>query len=341
MGALVADAAALGLNWIYDLERLASVGGATPEFRDPDLEAYRGTTAYFAHKGKRAGDPTHYGEQLLVLLRSLAATGGRFDAVDYERRFADAFGPGGTWVGYIDYATRQTLRNLDRAEQDALRAARSVDLGPHERDRALLEAKVLAHARRWRGDKLAQAIEKAVRVTHPGDDALVRAAQSVARAVEGVRGSFHGAEDSQLPAVSKLPALVAFGGTEVEAAVRVTNDDDAAVQWGGEVARMLEAAREGATPRKALSASGLDRFDGAAESYGRACMLADAVPLTAALLRDAADFEGTIRRNILLGGDAAGRGIVLGAVLGAAFGVPPAWRDRTYAVAEADALLGA
>jgi hypothetical protein len=96
VGALVGDAAALGLHWIYDADRLAEMGGEAPEFREPDLRAYRGVSAYLAHKGKRAGDRTHYGEQLLVLLRSLAATGGALDVVDYERRFVDAFGPGGT-----------------------------------------------------------------------------------------------------------------------------------------------------------------------------------------------------------------------------------------------------
>ena len=120
LGGLVADAAALGVHWIYDTGRVADVGGAEPEFLEPDRAAYKGVPAYFAHQGKSAGDLTHYGEQLMVALESLAATGGELDASDYERRFVERFGPGGSWVGYIDYATRETLRNTDDAERASL-----------------------------------------------------------------------------------------------------------------------------------------------------------------------------------------------------------------------------
>ena len=115
MGALVADAASLGLHWIYDPARIEEVAGEAPEFVEPDIAHYRGVTGYFAHGAKQAGDSTHYGEQMLVCLRSLAAMGGELDTTDYERRFFDSFGPGGAWVGYIDYATRVTLRNVDQA----------------------------------------------------------------------------------------------------------------------------------------------------------------------------------------------------------------------------------
>jgi hypothetical protein len=209
LGARVADAAALGLHWIYDPARIAAVAPERPEFLAPDLANYRGTTAYFAHGGKQPGDPTHYGEQLLVMERSLQATDGVFDAADYERRFVDTFGPGGTWVGYIDYPTRETLRNVDDAERAAMRAARAFDLGPHEKDRALVSAKVLANARRWSGAKLDEAMDRAVRLTHGDDEELMTIARAMAHAVANARGGPHGADDLQLPAVSKLAPLVA------------------------------------------------------------------------------------------------------------------------------------
>jgi ADP-ribosylglycohydrolase len=336
LGALVADAASLGLHWIYDPGRIADVAGERPEFLEPDLRHYHGTSAYFAHKGKRAGDSTHYGEQLLVLLRSLAATGGAFDPADYERRFVASFGPGGTWVGYIDYATRETLRNLDAAERAALSAARAFDLGGYEEDRALMEAKVMASVQRWRGEALARAMAKAVRITHGDDAALIAVGQEMARAVERAREGFHGADDAQLPAVSKLPALAPRASELVEPAVRVTNNSDDAVAWARPIARMLDAAVQGATPREAADAVA-DGVDPA--QVGIACPLPEAVPLVVALLRDATDFASTVRANLFAGGDSAGRAIVLGAVLGAAFGVPPEWSARTHAVAEAEALM--
>ena len=355
LGALVADAASLGLHWIYDPERLAQVAGPAPEFHEPDLEDYRGTAAYFAHPGKTAGDVTHYGEQLLVLLRSLAARG-TFDLADYERRFVASFGPGGTWVGYIDFATRGTLRNIDAAERDALAAAKTFDLGAHENERSLMEAKVVANAQRWRGEQLAHAMDKAVRITHGENEELMQIGRAIARAVEDARGGVHGADDYQLPAVSKLPALFAFGSHAVEEAVRATNDNDTAVAWARPVARVLDAAFSGAMPAGAAEAArGVEdpevdetieealAFQGdavaAADRFGRACPLDQAVPLILALLRRAVTFEEGVRDNIRAGGDSAGRATILGAALGAAYRVPQAWLERTRVVPEAESLL--
>ena len=128
MGALVADAASLGLHWIYDPARIEEVAGEAPEFVEPDIAHYRGVTGYFAHGAKQAGDSTHYGEQMLVCLRSLAAMGGELDTTDYERRFFDSFGPGGAWVGYIDYATRVTLRNVDQDLYKSRVASKLIEL---------------------------------------------------------------------------------------------------------------------------------------------------------------------------------------------------------------------
>jgi len=356
IGALVADAAALGLHWIYDPARIREVAGQQPEFVEPELANYRRTTAYFAHKTKSAGDSSHYGEQLLVMLRSLAATGGAvFDAVDYERRFVDSFGPGGSWVGYVDYPTRETLRNIDLAERDALTASRRFDLGEFEADRALMEAKVMASVTRgWRDDKLDEAMLKAVRITHGENAALIEAGQAMARAVVEARAGSHGADDEQLPAFSKLPPLVArYAGSAaleevVEEAVRVTNDNDAAVAWSIAAARLIEAAVLGAPVRKAAEeAARIDdrlaaalAFSGdAAEHFGRACPLEQSAPLIMSLLKNTAGFVDGARANILAGGDSAGRAIVLGAVLGAAYGVPETWCKRTRCLGEAERLL--
>jgi len=105
LGALTADAAALGLHWLYDTDRLAEVAGDHVVFRQPRIEDYEGFTGYFAHGWRKSGDLSHYGESLMVMLRSLTENYGEFAAQQYQKVFKLYFGPGGCFVGYIDNAT--------------------------------------------------------------------------------------------------------------------------------------------------------------------------------------------------------------------------------------------
>ena len=97
LGAAVADAAALGMHWIYSQRRIQAPDA--PEFREPAESDYADGVGYFAHAGKGAGDLSQYGEQMLVMLRSLANTGGRYQRVDYTEAFRRHFGYGGEFVG--------------------------------------------------------------------------------------------------------------------------------------------------------------------------------------------------------------------------------------------------
>jgi len=344
MGALVADAAALGTHWIYDKDRVREVGGAQPEFVEPDLENYRGGVGYFAHRGKSVGDPTHYGAQLMVCLESLGATGGVLDPDDYERRFVENFGPGGGWVGYIDYATRETLRNVDDAERAALSVANEFDLGAYDNERSMMRSNVMANMRKWRGEKLARAVEKGIRIRHPDNDELVALAQAMARTVEEQRGGFHGSDDIQLPAVCKLSAVVACGavacgavacGADVDAAVRVTNDNDASIEGGRRIAHLIRTAIDGGDWRS------IAREMHASGEPGPACPLPQSIPMIGKVLADAQSYEEGVRADILEGGDNAGRGTVVGAVLGAAYGVPPEWEQKIRAASKAARICDA
>ena len=67
LGSLIGDALALGPHWIYDQAVIRHKLGHLTTYQAP-------ITTY--HAGKTAGDLTHYGDQTLVLLRSLAETGG-------------------------------------------------------------------------------------------------------------------------------------------------------------------------------------------------------------------------------------------------------------------------
>ena len=55
LGALVADAASMGLHWIYDQARIKDVALDAPEFMQPDPKNYDGVPAYFAHRNRAAG----------------------------------------------------------------------------------------------------------------------------------------------------------------------------------------------------------------------------------------------------------------------------------------------
>ena len=108
IGAYIADAATLGVHWLYDPARIADLGEAL--WREPDAADFDGAKGVFVHHGKRSGDLSQYGTQMRVMIRAL--TGASFDAQTYAQTFAQAFGPGGWWQGYTDKATKGTLANI-------------------------------------------------------------------------------------------------------------------------------------------------------------------------------------------------------------------------------------
>lgn len=113
LGALVADAATMGLHWLYEPERLSAIADRTdPVFLNAELANFEGAKGYFAHEGKRGGELSQYGTVLTLAMESLVTSGGAPDVADYQRRFLACFGPGGTWKGYIDRPTRGTLARL-------------------------------------------------------------------------------------------------------------------------------------------------------------------------------------------------------------------------------------
>lgn len=165
-----------------------------------------------------------------------------------------------------------------------------------------------------------------------------------------------GADDCQLPAISKLPGLVALHHSDstllslAESAVRVTNNNNAAVEYGIAAAQIIRSAIEGKTPTQCVqSALNLsERVDEAinvaqelvlkpssevATQLGMHCSLDVAFPVTLHLLLNATSYEAAVRENILCGGDSCGRAILLGATLGACYqggakDIPRDWETR-------------
>ncbi|ABD53647.1 ADP-ribosylglycohydrolase family protein [Jannaschia sp. CCS1] len=288
-GALVADAAAMGLHWIYDQPHVAQIAPSQPEFRQPDPANYNNVKGYFAHPTRRAGDQSQYGEQVLVMQRSLLD--GAYHHAAYAEAFHSHFGYGGAYVGYIDRATRDSLNNAI------------------------------------------------------GVDDLTTA---------------KGSGDDQLPAIAKLPPLVAVlleAGDDVffdavDSAVAVTNENEIAREYGRISAAMMRAAGRGAGSAEIIAAgraqaseavakdidfaaSATDRSSNeVAAHFGLACYLKSAIPVAVHNIAVSQSYAEAVRRNIYAAGDTCGRAILIGAIMGAVHGsggergIPEHWVGR-------------
>jgi ADP-ribosylglycohydrolase len=111
-----ADALALGAHWIYDTRQIEARFGRVTDFLQPAAPTY--------HPAKSRGEFTHYGDQTLVLLRSVAACNG-FDEAHFGGSWQEFFR---SYGGYFDSATKQTLQNLAAGRTGAEAASSSDDL---------------------------------------------------------------------------------------------------------------------------------------------------------------------------------------------------------------------
>ena len=99
LASLVADAYCLGSHWIYDEEQLRAI--------NINWEQLNNACSIW-HKGKIAGEFTHYGDQTYWLYEYLTSHDG-FDLEAYMKYWANKME---VYDGYIDSATRDTLENL-------------------------------------------------------------------------------------------------------------------------------------------------------------------------------------------------------------------------------------
>lgn len=297
LGALVADAASLGLHWLYDTERLADISlRGEPVFLPPDRSHYEGAKGSFVHCARRAGDYSGYGECCALMLRQLAEAGGRFQRVTYQSLYRRHFGPGGAYVGYIDKPTRGTL----------------IRLIPHEDPS-----------------------------TYPQPS---------------------GVDDDQLPALACLPPIVVAAfrcgrddaslWDEIEHVVRITNNNERAVDAGRAAGMLLVELLRGRKPLEAIEAAAARaqgdlasriresvqgaRLDvvAAAARFGAACHVEQGLPVVCHILAHAGSYREAVIANIMAGGDSCGRSIVLGAAMGIVDGVPLGWMARMNRLAE-------
>lgn len=180
LGALVADAAALGLHWLYDPTRIATIevnDGLV--FVPPDSNNYADAKGFFAHANKKAGDSSGYGELCLLMLKHIAKHG-EYDRITYQSEYCAYFGPGGAYIGYVDSPTRKTLQML--------LPLKPTDFPPRsgaDDDQFAALATIPALVAAYQGDAretLIEHVDSVVRITN-NNDVAVAAAQCAAVAL--------------------------------------------------------------------------------------------------------------------------------------------------------------
>ena len=302
LGALVADAAALGLHWLYDPDRISRVAATKGlVFIQPDMNDYSGTKGYFAHAGKSAGDSSSYGETCLLMLNHLAKHG-HFSRAAYQAEYRSYFGPGGAYTGYIDSPTRHTLYTLLPLDPSAFPAASGADDDQHP---ALAALPALVAVHEGSVDDLMARVEEVVRITN-NNSLAVAAGQCAASVLFKI---LHGE-----PIIQALANALPFAGNVLEpllgqALAMTSLDGIAAAQSFGSSCHVTEGlpvvfhiARHAADYRSAIESN----ISAGGDSCGRSIMLG----------------------AIVAAASAAGK-------RGAAFPVPLQWLARYRKLAEA------
>lgn len=116
LASFVADSLALGAHWIYDTKELESRFGRIQHLLQPDKDSY--------HATKKVGEFTHYGDQALVLLESLAVSSG-FQLDHFAQSWRALFD---TYRGYFDKATKGTLKHFSEGRPPVSSGSLSTDL---------------------------------------------------------------------------------------------------------------------------------------------------------------------------------------------------------------------
>ncbi|MFW6299204.1 MAG: ADP-ribosylglycohydrolase family protein [Bacillota bacterium] len=115
-GALVANAASLGLNWIYNmpyLEKLSQKEDLVFQPLDPS-KYKRAGKAFYAYPDAQVGDVSVQGEIAKWLFASLKDNPG-FTPEDYTALLLEKFKPGGGYTGWVEsYGKKLVLNDLNK-----------------------------------------------------------------------------------------------------------------------------------------------------------------------------------------------------------------------------------
>lgn len=168
LASFAADSLALGAHWIYDTDEIDRRIGRVDRLLAPLAGSY--------HDGKASGEFTHYGDQAMVLLESLARSGD-FSLPDFAAAWQQLFAGG--YRGYVDKATATTLDNMAQRLPPAQCGSHSSDLGGGARIAPLV------YRYRHDRDRLLEAVRQQTALTHnnpatlAGADFLAKTAWAV------------------------------------------------------------------------------------------------------------------------------------------------------------------
>lgn len=201
LASFAADSLALGAHWIYDTDEIDRRIGRVDSLRVPLPDSY--------HPTKKKGEFTHYGDQALVLLESLAEIG-EFSST----RFATAWKTRFTnYQGYIDNATTATLDNMARQMPPDQCGSHSTDLGGAARIAPLLFF--------YRDDRqsLLEAVRQQTAMTH-NHPATLAGAEFIAKTAWGV---LHGSNPT-----AALESALEEGVADIDLDSRIRSSLDSA-----------------------------------------------------------------------------------------------------------------
>lgn len=258
-GAFVGDAYALGLHWVYDTDKI--------KLEADKLEGYMSPLKGSFHQGKRKGDFTHYGDQSLLLLKSISTNHG-FELDLFKTHWLTYMSK---YEGYMDHASKESLRLLDSGTHSG---SSSDELGGFSRVAPL----IFYH---FDDPDLHKLVEKQTRLTHNNDMLIMLGRFLTDLTLELLIGK---------PLISSLESLI-DGYPYVKKVYDLL------------ISRLEENTTE------------------VIKDIGQSCSSQFAFPSTLYLiLKYSDDFMEAMRQNVLAGGDSAGRGMVLGMILGTSNG---------------------
>lgn len=258
-GAFYGDAYALGAHWLYDTHQISKSEFDTNRFNDP-------LTDY--HKGKVAGDFTHYGDQMLWLLDALAHDDA-FTVESFSKSWEQKMR---AYEGYVDGASKETLTALADGKS-------SLGCGSGSRDLSVVGRMVpLIYAYHNDMDKMMEFVKLHTVFTHMNRELVESAAY-----------------------FNELILAVSMGA-EIGRAV-----EEIALAYSETVQKWV---KEGVSKAEKESIEAI-------KELGQSCSVEGGFAAVIYLLVRFSDFQEAMEANVLVGGDSAARGILVGAVLGA------------------------
>lgn len=267
LASFAADSLALGVHWIYNTNVIDKKFGRVDHFLKPERPTY--------HPTKDKGEFTHYGDQTLVLLESVAECGG-FKLSDFSARWQKLFE---NYEGYIDGATKGTLANIASGKSASNAGSDSDELAGASR------------------------IAPLIYIYYDDPESLMASAKA------------------QTAFTHNNPQVI-------ESAIFFSTVTLKILEGASPKTAILQVKEEQSVKASLFKwiEKGLDSADQESRqtilNFGQMCEIEAAFPAVIHLIvKYENDLQTALIENIMAGGDSAGRGLLVGLVLGAHLGI--------------------